>query len=71
MDNKELRREALKNYKDTALVSWILGVSLALFSASIVATGLISNYLLFPLIVLLLFPCFFASIVSHLESKSN
>ena len=71
MDNKELRREALKNYKDTALVSWILGVSLALFSASIVATGLISNYLLFPLIVLLLFPCFFASIVSHLASKSN
>ena len=71
MDNKELRKAALKNYKDTAFVSWILGISLALFSAAIVATGLISNYLLFPLILLLLFPCFFASIVSHLAAKNN
>ena len=71
MNNKELREEAFKNYKDTALVSWILGVALALFAAAITATGLISNYLLFPLIILLLFPCFFASIVSHLAAKSD
>ena len=67
--DKELRKEAINNYKSGILTSWILGVSLAVFSASIIATGLISEFLMYPLILILLFPFFFSCIVSHLAIK--
>lgn len=69
--DKELRKEAINNYKSGILASWILGVSLAVFAASIIAIGLISEFLMYPLIVLLLFPFFFSCIVSHLAIKRN
>ena len=69
--DKGLRKTALDNYKSSILPSWILGISLALFSAAITSTGLISEFLMYPLIVLFLFPVFFSTIVSHIASKRN
>lgn len=69
--DKELRKAAINNYKNSIFPSWILGISLAIFAAVIVSTGLISEFLMYPLIVLFLFPFFFSTIVSHINSKRN
>ena len=69
--DKELRKEAINNYKSRVSTSWILGVALAIFAAAIVMSGLVSEFLLYPLVILLLFPFFFSCIVTHLVAKED